>query len=60
MRHEPTHRPDKPKHSAEDVARWIAFQRENKLTMNKLAKHLGKGFLTVQTYIEKYEAGLLK
>lgn len=56
---QPTRRAGMPKHTADAVAKWIALQRQNKWNMNQLAKHLGMGFCTVQTYIEKYEAGQL-
>ena len=59
MKHAPCHKEPKPNFTAVQVADWIALQRKERWSMNKLAKHLGMGFLTVQTYIEKYELGQL-
>ncbi len=50
----------KPRHTAEEVAGWYKLMRENQWSSTKLAKHLGKSYTTVITYLEKYNAGLLK
>ena len=50
----------KPTYTAREVEGWLTHQRDNKLSINGLAKHLGIGYPTAQTYIEKYYAGQLK
>lgn len=60
MTYEPHHKSDKPNHTAATVAGWIEKMRNEKWSINKLCKHLGMGYGTVQAYLEKYEAGLLK
>ena len=60
MSRAPYRRGDKPSYTATQVKAWYDIMREHKYTLNKLAKHLGLGFTTVQTYLAKYDAGQLK